>query len=294
MIKLTWSNVKRKEDMSSNTALSLQRDLLDKEFEGKKIRRYELTDGTEVWPVVDVIAAATESKDPAHYWRVIKSRMEKEGNQTVSNCDTLKIPAADGKLRETDVMTRPEILRMIQSIPSKKAERFKQFIAEMANERIEEIQHPSKGIKNSIRRWEAMGKSREWISRRILGIDARHGETDALKKHGITQSKDFAYFTDKTNKAVFGGTAKEEKAKRGLGQKQSLRDNASIVEVFLLGLHESTSAAAMDTTGAYGKKAIDGVYDTVSGIIGNTRQAIVDAFGQKILQKKGNAPALER
>lgn len=280
--------------MLSNNALSLQRDLLDKEFEGKKIRRYELTDGTEVWPVVDVIAAATESKNPRKYWQKTKTRLINEGNEAATNCLQLKIPAEDGKLRESDVMTRPQILRMIQSIPSKKAERFKQFIAQMANERIEEIQHPSKGIENSIRRWEAMGKSREWISRRILGIDARHSETDALKKHGITQSKDFAYFTDKTNKAVFGGTAKEEKARRGLGQKQSLRDNASIVEVFLLGLHESTSAAAMDTADAYGKKAIDGIYDTVSGIIGNTRQAIVDAFGQKILEKKENAPALER
>ena len=147
----------------------IPKDLIIQEYKNHQLRTAHLEDGTEVWVVSDVIGAVTQSKDPANYWRVIKNRMAKEGNQTVTNCNAFKIQTADGKFRELDVMTRPQILRMLQSIPSKKAEPFKQWIAKLANERIEEIQNPDLAVKRGVEGYIKKGMTAKQAEIRAKG-----------------------------------------------------------------------------------------------------------------------------
>ena len=252
--------------------------ILVETYKSYKLRTAKLEDGTEVWVVADVIAAITQSKDPQHYWYNVKRRMQNEGNQYVSNCYTLKIQAGDGKFYATEAMTREQIFRMLQSIPSKKAEPFKQWLAKLGNERLEEIENPSKGIDNAIRRWEEMGKSNEWIALRVKGTVIRNLETQTLKEHGIEKPKDFAHFTDRTNVAVYGRKAKEEKLYRHLPATANLRDNSSAAEVMLLGLHEDACKQGIEKRNAYGRQEIDGVYDVVGSIISNTARQLSEAF----------------
>lgn len=247
-------------------------------YKSHKLRTAKLEDGTEVWVVTDVIAAITQSKDPQHYWYNVKRRMEKEGNQYVSNCYTLKIQAEDGKFYATEAMTREQIFRMLQSIPSKNAEPFKLWLAKLGNERLEEIENPEKGIANARNQWKKMGKSDAWISKRIEGIGIRNEECETLKQHGITAQKDFAYFTDRTNLAVYGRKAKEEKLHRHLPATANLRDHSSMGEVMLLGLHEDACKQGIEKRNAYGRQEIDGVYDIVGGIIFNTARQLEEAF----------------
>lgn len=252
--------------------------MLVETYKSHKLRTAKLEDGTQVWVVTDVIAAITQSKDPQHYWYNVKRRMQNEGNQYVSNCYILKIQASDGKFYATEAMTREQIFRMLQSIPSKKAEPFKQWLAKLGNERLEEIENPSKGIDNSIKRWKEMGKSGEWIAMRIKGRVIRNEERETLKQHGITAQKDFAYFTDRTNLAVYGRKAKEEKLHRHLPATANLRDNSSTAEVMLLGLHEDACKNGIEKRNAYGRQEIDGVYDVVGSIISNTARQLEQAF----------------
>ena len=234
-----------------------------------------------MWVVTDVISAVTYSKDPQHYWYVVKKRMQAEGNEDVTNCYRLKIKTEDGKMRDVEVMTRTQLLRMLETLPSKKAEPFRIWIARLANERIEEIKNPSKGIDNAVKRWKQMGKSDEWISLRLKGISVRNLETQTLKEHGIEKPKDFAYFTDKTNVAVYGQKAMTLKAERGLVKRENLRDHSSGVELSLLALHENACAGGMKSANAYGKASVDKVYNAVGSIISNTKQALIFALGKE-------------
>ena len=250
----------------------------DLAYKGKPIRRAKLEDGTEVWVVIDVIGAVTGSKNPTDYWYRVKRRMKEEGSEISTNCRVLKIKAADGKYYDTQVMTLPQLLRMLQSLPSKKAEPFKLWLAKLGNERLEEIENPEKGISNARSQWKKMGKSDAWISKRIKGISTRNEECETLKKHGITAQKDFAYFTDRTNLAVYGRKAKEEKIRRHLPATANLRDNSSEREIALIYLHEDACKQGIEKRNAYGKREIDGVYDVVGSIISNTARQLSEAF----------------
>jgi hypothetical protein len=263
---------------SKEIAELLPKEVVVQEYKSHNLRTGKLEDGTEVWVITDVIAAITQSKDPQHYWYVLKKRMQNEGNEDVTNCYTLKIETEDGKMRDVEVMTREQILRMLQSIPSKKAEPFKLWLAKLGNERLEEIENPSKGIDNAIKRWKQMGKSDGWIYCRLKGIEVRHAETEVLSSHGINSPKDFAHFTDRTNVAVYGHTAKEEKINRGIAKTSNLRDNSTKTELILLSLHEATCKEGIEKRNAYGKKQIDGVYDVVGSIISNTARQLSEAF----------------
>lgn len=203
----------------------------DLEYKGKPIRRGKLEDGTEVWVVIDVIAAVTQSKDPQHYWYNVKRRMKKEGNDDVSNCYTIKLRDTLGREQLSDAMTRDQILRMLQSIPSKKAEPFKQWIAKLAGERIEEIQNPDLALKRGYEGYLKKGMTPEKAMARAKSVVARVGLTDEWKSHGINQPKEFAMLTDRESKGIFGKITSEMKKDRDLAPCQSLRDNMTISEL---------------------------------------------------------------
>ena len=153
---------------------------------------------TETWyfSIVDVIYALTESKDPRTYWKVLKHRLLKEGNQSVTNCNQLKLQAADGKFYKTDVATPEQLLRLIQSIPSPKAEPFKLWLAKVGYERIQETADPSKALDRARFHWKAQGRSQKWIQQRMMGQETRNKLTDYWQAHGVTKSDDFAMLTN--------------------------------------------------------------------------------------------------
>lgn len=190
--------------------------------------------------IVDVIQVLTESGNPQTYWRVLKKRLLEEGNQTVTNCNALKMIAKDGKRRNTDVANTEQLLRLIQSIPSKKAEPFKLWLAQVGRERLEEIADPEKAIDRALETYLKKGYSEEWVRQRLLSIRIRNELTDEWKNRGVEQGKDFAILTDEISKAWSGMTTRQYKNLKGL-KKENLRDNMSDLELVLTMLSEATT-----------------------------------------------------
>lgn len=204
-------------DLFNNEPTPARRDLLaDLEYKGKPIRRGQLEDGTEVWVVTDVIAAVTQSKNPTDYWYRVKKRMKEEGNELSTNCRQLKIQASNGKFYAMEVMTREQILRMLESIPSKKAELCKQWIAHLANERIEEIADPDLAVKRGYEGYLKKGYSPKHAMTRAKSVLHRKRLTDQWKSHGISEPRDFARLTDRESRGVFGKSTSEMKKDRNL------------------------------------------------------------------------------
>ena len=210
-------------------------------FEGQNIR-YVWDEEKEQYffSVVDVIQVLTESTNPQTYWRVLKKRLLAEGNETVTNCNALKLPAADGKLRLTDVATTEQLFRLIQSIPSKKAEPFKLWLAEVGRQRLEQLQDPEQSIEQAIRDYRRLGYSEAWINQRIKTIEVRKALTDEWKRGGMQEDRDYAALTDIISKAWSGMTTREYKRHKGL-RKENLRDNMTNVELMLNGLAEAAA-----------------------------------------------------
>lgn len=189
--------------------------------------------------VVDVIAVLTDSSDPSTYWRVLKNRLKKEGNETVTNCNRLKLPAPDGKMRLTDVAEQQQLFRIIQSIPSQKAEPFKQWMAQVASDRIDQIQDPELSIQQAVNDYRRLGYSEEWINQRIKGIEVRKLLTDEWKRCGVTE-RQYGLLTDIITKQWSGMSTKVYKEYKGL-KKQNLRDNMTNVEIALNMLAEAST-----------------------------------------------------
>ena len=207
-------------------------------FDGKEIRSFwDSTKEEYYFSVVDVISVLTESNDPSHYWRTLKSRMLKEGNETVTNCDTFKLKAKDGKLRNTDMLDTKNIFRLIESVPSPKAEPFKMWLANLGSERIDEVFDPEIAIKRAIEYYRKRGYSDKWIETRLKGILDRNKLTDVWKSCGISKNCEYALLTNEIYKSWSGMKAKEYKAYKGL-RKESLRDNMTDMEVVLTDLGE--------------------------------------------------------
>lgn len=202
-------------------------------FEDKRIRT-AWDEEKEEWffSVVDVIAVLTDSKDPAAYWRKLKQRMREEGNETVTNCHGLKMTAQDGKKRLTDVATTEQLFRLIQSIPSPKAEPFKIWLAEVGRERIEETIDPELTIERALETYLRKGYSREWINQRLQAIQVRKELTDEWQDRGVQKGIEFAILTDEITKAWSGMSTRQYKNLKGL-KKESLRDNMSTTEIVL-------------------------------------------------------------
>ena len=202
-------------------------------FEEKKVRTV-WDDETEEWyfSVIDVIAVLTDSLDPKRYWSVLKSRLKKEGCEPTTICSTLKMPAADGKNRMTDVATTQQLFRLIQSVPSPKAEPFKLWIAQVAKERLDEMQDPELTIDRAMMEYKALGYSDNWINQRLKSIEIRKDLTDEWKRHGLQEGVQFATLTDIIYQTWAGKTSKEYKKFKGL-KKENFRDNITNTELVL-------------------------------------------------------------
>lgn len=215
------------------------RDLM--KFENKQVRSHWDAD-QEKWyfSVVDVIAVLTDSVDPTAYWRKLKQRLKAEGNQTVKNCHGLKMRAADGKMRMTDVADTEQLLRLIQSVPSPKAEPFKQWLAKVGSQRLDQIQDPELSIQQALQDYRRLGYSDDWINQRLKSIEIRKELTDEWQRTGITDNEDFAILTNVLTKTWSGKTVKEYKEHKGL-KKQNLRDNMTSTELILNMLAEAST-----------------------------------------------------
>lgn len=202
-------------------------------FEEKKVRAV-WDEETEEWyfSVIDIIAVLTDSDNPRKYWSVLKTRLKKEGNETATNCSQLKMLAPDGKMRLTDVATTEQIFRLIQSIPSPKAEPFKLWMAQVAKERLDEMQDPELTIDRAMMEYKALGYSDNWINQRLKSIEIRKELTDEWKRHGLQEGVQFATLTDIIYQTWAGKTSKEYKKFKGL-KKENLRDNMTNTELVL-------------------------------------------------------------
>ena len=210
-------------------------------FEDSTIRTVWDSDN-EKWyiSIVDVIYVLTQSIDSAAYWRKLKQRLKAEGNQTVTNCHGLKMPAADGKMRMTDVADTEQLFRLIQSIPSPKAEPFKLWLAQIASERLDEMQDPELTIDRALKEYLELGYSKNWINQRLKSIEVRKELTDEWKKRGLKEGIQFATLTNIITKAWTNKTTKEYKILKGL-KKENLRDNMTNTELILNMLAEAST-----------------------------------------------------
>ncbi len=214
-----------------------------KVFENKKVRT-AWNEETEDWffSVIDVIEILTESENPRRYWSDLKIKLSTEGSELYDDIVQLKLPAADGKMRLTDVLDTKGILRLVQSVPSPKAEPFKMWLAKVGSERLDEIADPEKAILRGADFYRAKGYTEGWINQRLQTIEMRKELTDEWKKRGIESEKDYAILTNEMTKAWSGLTVKEYKEKKGL-KKENLRDNMTNIELVLNMLAEVTSTA---------------------------------------------------
>lgn len=210
-------------------------------FNQKKVRRH-WDDNKEQWyfSIVDVVAILTESINPQAYWRKLKERLKKEGNETVTSCHALKMQAADGKMRFTDVADTEQLLRLIQSIPSPKAEPFKLWLAKVGYERIEETEDPELAFERAMQTYLKKGYSKEWINQRLKSIEVRKELADEWQQRGIKEGLEYAILTDEITKAWASKSVKEYKKLKRL-KKQNLRDNMTNLELVLNMLAEAST-----------------------------------------------------
>ena len=210
-------------------------------FESQEIRSAWNEDEEEwYFSVVDVVGALTESQDGRKYWNKLKQRLKDEGNETVTNCHQLKLKAADGKMRLTDVATTEQILRIVQSIPSKKAEPFKLWLAQVGSERIDEIIDPELTLDRALETYLKKGYDRNWVNQRLQTSQVRKGLTDEWERRGVEKGKEYAILTDEITRAWSGMTTRQYKDLKDL-KKENLRDNMTTLELVLNTLAEVTT-----------------------------------------------------
>ncbi len=221
-------------------------------FERKQVRRI-YDEAVEKWffAIVDVISILTESRNPQVYWRVLKKRLADEGNETVTNCNALKLEAADGKMRLTDVGDVEQLLRLIQSIPSPKAEPFKQWLAKVGYERIQDMRDPANSLDRARDYWKQQGRSEKWIQQRMMGQETRNKLTDYWKDHEITTQEEYAILTNIIHQEWSGVTVKHHKQMKGL-KTQNLRDHMSEAELIFTALAELSTRQIAETDDATG------------------------------------------
>ena len=252
-------------------------------FEERKVRTvWDDEAGKWYVSIVDVIAVLTESKDAAAYWRKLKQRLKAEGNETVTNCHGLKMTAPDGKMRLTDVADVEQLFRLVQSIPSPKAEPFKLWLSSLARERLEEIVDPEQGIDRMLEYYHRKGYSENWINQRLKSIEVRKELTDEWERRGIKKGQEYATLTDIITLGWSGMTTRQYKQYKGL-KTESLRDNMTNLELVLNMLAEATTTEISKerkprTTAANRAVAAQG-----GRIAGNTRREIEAQTGKRIV-----------
>ena len=256
-----------------------------KVFEDKKVRT-SWNDTEEKWyfSVVDVIGILTESVDVQSYWRKFKQRLKEEGNETVTNLHGLKMLAADGKMRLTDVADTEQLFRLIQSIPSPKAEPFKLWIAKVARERIDEIEDPEIGIDRLMETYQKKGYSNEWINQRLKSIEVRKELTDEWDNRGVKKGQEYAILTDEITKAWSGFSVKDYKKFKDL-KKENLRDNMTNLELVLNMLAEATTTEISKEKKPKNFQENKIIAKQGGTIAGNTRKEIEEKTGKKVVSK---------
>ena len=257
-------------------------------FEDKKVR-VAWNQDEEDWyfSVIDVVAVLNESdyQSVRLYWRVLKNRLKSEGNETVTNCNQLKLQAEDGKNRLTDVVNAEGILRIIQSIPSKKAEPFKMWLAKVGNERLNEISNPELAMQRAMDYYKKKGYSDEWIYQRLLSIKIRHELTDEWKELGISSSKEYAILTDEICKSWSDLSIKEYKQIKGL-KKESLRDNMTDLELVLTMLSEASTKEISKTVKPEGFDQSIKVAQMGGSVAKTARKEIESKTGKSVISNK--------
>ena len=260
-------------------------------FEDQPIRTAWDEDQEEwYFSVVDVVGVLTDSADyntGRKYWNKLKQRLKEEGNELVTNCHQLKMKAADGKRRLTDVATTEQLLRIIQSIPSKKAEPFKLWLAQVGRERIEEIIDPELTIERALATYAKKGYPADWINQRLQTIRARKELTDAWKDHGVEEGKEYAILTDEVTRAWSGMSTRQYKNLKGL-KKENLRDNMSTLELALNMLAEATTTELTKVQNPQGLEENKVVAQQGGAIAGNARENIEAQTGRPVITS-GNA-----
>ena len=272
-------------------------------LENDKLQRFEdqsirtaWDEESEEWyfSVVDVVNALTEQKTPrgaSNYWAKLKQRLKAEGaNELLTNCQQLKMKASDGKRRLTDVATTEQLLRIIQSIPSKKAEPFKMWLAQVGRERIEEIIDPELTIERALATYAKKGYPAEWINQRLQTIRARKELTDAWNDHGVQEGKEYAILTDEVTKAWSGMNTRQYKNLKGL-KKENLRDNMSTLELALNMLAEATTTELVKVQNPQGLAENKTVAKQGGQIAGTARKNIEAQTGRSVITS-GNAKSL--
>ena len=259
-------------------------------FEDQPIRTaWNETEEEWYFSVVDVVGVLTESPNPGNYWKVLKKRLRQEGNESVTNCNQLKLKSPkDGKHYLTDVANTEQLLRIIQSVPSKKAEPFKLWLAQVGRERIEEALDPELIAERLVATYERKGYTREWINQRLQAISARKELTDEWKDRGVKQSREFAILTDELTKAWSGMSTRQYKNLKGL-KKESLRDNMSTTELTLNQLAEVATRELSKQEQPVGLEENKTVARRGGAVAGNARRDLELQLGRPVITNKNAA-----
>lgn len=261
--------------MTKETAIKL--------FEQKQIRSV-WSEEDEKWyfSIVDVVGVLSDSENANNYWKVLKNRLKKEGSELVTNCNQLKLQSSDGKFYKTDVADTEQLFRLIQSIPSKKAEPFKLWLAQVGRERLDEIEDPELGFDRLMETYLKKGYSKEWVNQRLKSIEVRKELTDEWDNRGVKKGQEYAILTDEITKAWSGLTVKEYKNHKGL-KKENLRDNMSNLELVLNMLAEATTTEISKEKKP--KNFVENKKIAIQGgtIAGNTRKEIEQKTGKRVV-----------
>jgi hypothetical protein len=254
-------------------------------FEEKKVRTV-WDDLQEKWyfSIVDVCGAFTDSKDATTYWRKLKQRLKAEGNETVTNCHALKLRAADGKMRLTDVADTEQLFRLIQSIPSPKAEPFKQWMAQVASQRIDQMQDPEKSIDQAIVDYKRLGYTDAWINQRIKSIEVRKELTDEWQRTGVHEGLEYASLTDIITREWSGFTTKQYKHFKGL-KKENLRDNMTNLEIALNILAEASTTELSKQRNPKGYKQQTKVAKEGGSVAKAARNQLESKLGRSVISE---------
>ena len=237
--------------------------------------------------VVDVVGILSESKNPSQYWRTLKSRLNDEGAQSVTICNKLKMLAKDGKMRKTDVATAKQLFRIIQSIPSPNAEPFKQWLAQVGSERLDEIADPEIAIERAVATYREKGYSEEWITQRLRSIEIRKDLTSEWDRSGVKKGREYAILTNEISQASFGITTGQHKKIKGL-KKENLRDNMTNAELVINMLGELATTEISKTENPKGFKESKIVARDGGNIAGNALRELEERTGRKIVSSKNS------
>lgn len=252
-------------------------------FEDRKVRTaWDSEQEKWYFSIVDVIQVLTDSADARNYWKVLKNRLKKEGSELVTNCNQLKLQSADGKFYKTDVADTEQLFRLIQSVPSPKAEPFKQWMAQVAAERLDLMQDPERSIMQAVADYRRLGYSDRWINQRVQTIRARKELTDEWQRAGVTEGQQYASLTDIITRAWSGKTTRQYKDFKGL-KKENLRDNMTTMELALNMLAEASTAEISRTENPQGYAASANIAHRGGQIAGEARKRIEEQTGHPVI-----------